>query len=135
MNTCGTCKSCCTSLPIPELNKREGEVCKHLEKDGCGIYDVRPPVCREFECGWLASYKETAPRQSRPDRAGFIVYPQNTKFGDSLVAFLLEDKRPNKFARKHLVRVSRKTEMPILWRSPFGKKYKVENIKTQESTQ
>jgi hypothetical protein len=56
---CGACSLCCKLLPInkPELKKPADKWCQHCRpgKGGCAIYDERPPVCREFACGWLVN--------------------------------------------------------------------------------
>lgn len=51
---CGPCQACCVALKIeaPELRKKSGTPCSHLTEKGCGIYETRPPVCRDFLCGW-----------------------------------------------------------------------------------
>ncbi|MBW8708791.1 MAG: YkgJ family cysteine cluster protein [Alphaproteobacteria bacterium] len=36
----------------PELKKEARVPCPHLGAKGCGIYDTRPGVCRQFLCGW-----------------------------------------------------------------------------------
>ena len=50
---CGPCTACCVELKIvaPELNKKAHSPCPHLG-EGCGIYETRPAVCRQFLCGW-----------------------------------------------------------------------------------
>jgi len=67
---CGTCSACCTVLRIdPEpgystrfdngedIAKPAGETCRYLTFQGCGIYAVRPIVCRRFKCDWLKKRK------------------------------------------------------------------------------
>ena len=72
--TCGSCTACCTQLRIDSLPgfstridngedvaKPAGVPCRFLSEKGCGIYTVRPPVCRHFACDWLlgrAGYRE-----------------------------------------------------------------------------
>jgi hypothetical protein len=69
---CGACTVCCTELKIqtPELAKKAGTACGHLMAGGCSIYDSRPPVCRQFLCGWrlLAELDDGW----RPDRSGVL---------------------------------------------------------------
>jgi hypothetical protein len=68
---CGTCVECCTALAVPELEKAVGERCRHLVAPGkCGVYDSRPPSCRDYACGWLMGGLSSS---ERPDRVGFIV--------------------------------------------------------------
>jgi hypothetical protein len=71
---CGSCTACCKDLAIvqPELTKLPGILCEHcLPGKGCGIYETRFPVCREYECGW-----RTLPNMDdswRPDRSGVLI--------------------------------------------------------------
>lgn len=69
---CGPCTACCVSLKIeaPELAKKAGEPCRHL-KAGCGIYEGRPGVCREFLCGWRLF--EEFGDDWRPDLSGVLM--------------------------------------------------------------
>lgn len=99
MTTCGTCTTCCTILPIPELDKPAGVPCKHLTAQGCGIYDDRPQLCKDFLCGYRRV--DMAPRM-RPDRAGFMMRTQDTGFGKSLVMYVFKeiDPKANKKARQ-----------------------------------
>lgn len=68
--TCGTCTACCTLLRIdPEpgfstrfdtgedIAKKAGIKCRFLTAEGCGIYEVRPLVCRTFKCDYLKGRK------------------------------------------------------------------------------
>jgi hypothetical protein len=53
--SCGGCTVCCKHLTIkvPELKKLPGYLCVHCtEGAGCQIYETRPPVCRNWYCGW-----------------------------------------------------------------------------------
>ena len=69
---CGRCTACCKSLKITELKKPAGALCQHCnENAGCGIYETRPSVCREFHCGW----KELPylGEEWRPDKCGILI--------------------------------------------------------------
>jgi hypothetical protein len=71
---CGECSVCCTVKPIntPELVKAPGVACQHcLASGGCGIYETRFPVCREYRCAW--KMLGWIPEQLRPDRSGVLV--------------------------------------------------------------
>ena len=51
------CAYCCkvVSIKFPDgEHKPMRKWCKHCTKPGCGIYDERPDVCRDFHCTWLA---------------------------------------------------------------------------------
>jgi hypothetical protein len=71
---CGDCSVCCTVKPIntPELTKAPGIACRHcLASGGCGIYETRFPVCREYRCSW--KILGWIPEQIRPDRSGVLI--------------------------------------------------------------
>lgn len=70
---CGPCTACCTELEIaaPELHKKAGVRCPNLTASGCGIYETRPGVCREFLCGWRLFPDLTD--DWRPDLSGVMV--------------------------------------------------------------
>lgn len=76
---CRQCGACCIapsiSTPIPGTDggKPAGTRCTHLTEDQrCGIYESRPPVCREYTpteelCG--ADFDEAVKRLSALERA------------------------------------------------------------------
>jgi hypothetical protein len=55
--SCGECSLCCKLPPIdtPELQKPANTWCPHCRpgKGGCGIYETRPTLCRNYRCLWL----------------------------------------------------------------------------------
>lgn len=52
---CGTCTLCCKVLSITELEKPQGQWCRHAKiGEGCSIYGDRPSECRTFYCGYLS---------------------------------------------------------------------------------
>lgn len=54
--SCGACTLCCKVMEITELAKPRGQWCGHCAVGkGCKIYQERPPSCRAFMCGYLAS--------------------------------------------------------------------------------
>lgn len=55
MNECGKCDLCCSLLPIDdwEFEKPAHTKCPNLaECGGCSIYENRPTVCADYQCGW-----------------------------------------------------------------------------------
>lgn len=71
---CGGCTACCMHLRIdtPELQKPADVACANLvEGGGCAIHASRPPICREWFCGWRQF--DYLPDGMRPDRCGIIV--------------------------------------------------------------
>ncbi len=73
---CGACKVCCRIPDVPELNKPRDTWCEHIRLDsaggGCGIYDIRPSICRDYKCGWLNGLGDTG---DRPDLLGVMWQP------------------------------------------------------------
>lgn len=71
MRECGGCFACCVITDIAELGKPAGVPCQHLVDGKCGIYDTRPQVCRDFECGWKLDprFRE----DERPSDVGVMV--------------------------------------------------------------
>ena len=78
MRKCGPCNLCCVIPAIPQLNKPADTPCEHLTKDGCGIYEDRPQVCRDFACNWLAGVTD---EWIRPDIVGAYVTRLNAGDG------------------------------------------------------
>jgi hypothetical protein len=72
--TCGDCSVCCEYFAIAtaELQKPQDVLCPHcIRPAGCGIYDSRPLICREWHCGWRRM--PTLDWRWRPDRCGVLV--------------------------------------------------------------
>src|SRR5215472_516597 len=71
--SCGYCTVCCyaTFIDTAEFQKAPGVVCEHCTGRGCGIYQSRPPICREFHCGWW--YWNEVGEDWRPDRSGVLI--------------------------------------------------------------
>lgn len=75
--SCDACTLCCTQLEIEskpgystrldtaeDIAKPAGRACRYLTSEGCGIYEVRPLVCRQFACDWLLGEKNFGPSDS-----------------------------------------------------------------------
>lgn len=69
---CGDCTVCCTVMAIdkPEIQKEAGVTCRHCV-GGCTIYATRPPLCRDYYCGWRQL--PILDDDWRPDRSGVYV--------------------------------------------------------------
>jgi hypothetical protein len=69
---CGDCTLCCIVpvIDMPEAQKLPSSVCRHCAS-GCDIYETRPNVCRNYDCGWrqLEMFDETW----RPDLSGVFI--------------------------------------------------------------
>lgn len=74
VNHCGSCRQCCFTLYVAELNKPSQTWCNQCTATGCGTYWKRPQACRRFECMWLKSQKrnDRMGEDLRPDRCGVI---------------------------------------------------------------
>ena len=71
---CGECSVCCEVFRIdtPELQKAQNVLCPHCIRPAeCDIYPNRPPVCREWHCGWRGL--PNLDWRWRPDRCGVLV--------------------------------------------------------------
>lgn len=70
---CGGCTVCCTAMAIdkPEMQKEAGIACRHCENSACAIYETRPALCRNFDCGWRQL--PILDDSWRPDRSGVFV--------------------------------------------------------------
>lgn len=90
---CGSCDLCCTIYPVPGITgkddrcrfARSGTVTEmkvqvgefgvdfapsYHPQTGCGIYDKRPRMCRQFFCGWRLGLGED---DERPDKTGVVL--------------------------------------------------------------
>jgi len=111
---CGACTACCTSLTIHALNKPAGVPCEHLTAQGCGIYDQRPDECRVFDCGWKL-YSSLLTPKLRPDRAGFLIYPQPVSNPTMLVLFKTVAGTLNSIALRKVKQLSKGWGLPLHW--------------------
>jgi hypothetical protein len=69
---CGECVACCKVLEIdkPQLKKPANVLCSHCTGAGCGIYAIRPDICRTWHCLWRRI--EAMPNFLRPDKLGVV---------------------------------------------------------------
>ena len=58
------------AIDKPEIQKEAGITCRHCV-GGCAIYDTRPPLCRDYYCGWRQL--PILDDSWRPDRSGVYV--------------------------------------------------------------
>lgn len=87
---CGPCNACCRTMPIVELNKPPGVRCSNLHGLGCGIYEDRPPACREYVCMWLGGFGTV---EDRPDRLGAML--GTTANNRGVAVWLLDGRTPD----------------------------------------
>ncbi len=71
---CGTCTVCCTwpTINKPEIQKVSGATCRHCTATGCGVYETRYPICREYFCAWRTV--DIFDEDWRPDKSGVMPY-------------------------------------------------------------
>ena len=74
--TCGECTACCEGwLPnqVDEARISPGSPCRHCERGGCDIYELRPVhPCRTFHCDWLKN--QNLPDWLIPSRSKVILF-------------------------------------------------------------
>ena len=82
---CGSCKACCYTLQVDELNKPQCRPCKFSGPLGCKIYrdPNKPAICDDYQCLW----KYGMDKSFRPDRSGIILEQGNNEvYGAFIVA-------------------------------------------------
>ena len=71
---CGDCQLCCKLLPVPPLEKKAGQRCRHQKfGKGCAVYHKAgmPMECSIWNCRWLVN-DDTADLP-RPDRSHYVI--------------------------------------------------------------
>jgi hypothetical protein len=69
---CDGCTLCCKVLAAEPLGKPMNQWCVHcVPGRGCGIHATRPPVCRNYSCGWLID--GALGEEWRPETAHIII--------------------------------------------------------------
>lgn len=69
---CGECTLCCKLLPVGEISKPGGTLCKFQRSSGCRIHSKPnyPRSCLLWSCAWLQNDLMPLPR---PDRAHYVI--------------------------------------------------------------
>ncbi len=74
--SCEGCAMCCKLPKIAELEKPEGQWCRHCStRKGCDAYDQRPQPCRTYYCYYMLS--ENLGAEWWPPKARLIVSPKH----------------------------------------------------------
>jgi len=69
--SCEGCAMCCKLGTIQEVDKPDGQWCKHCStRKRCDIYETRPGVCRSYYCYYMLS---TMGEEWRPTTANLMV--------------------------------------------------------------
>lgn len=115
---CGDCTACCSGvlrIESAEISVGPGRPCRHCGEAGCGIYQSRPDVCRQFVCGWLVG-SSPLPNWMRPDCSGVIVLAAERHWRGLAVDVALATSRgPRKNAIRWLLDFSAAHGRPLLY--------------------
>ena len=70
---CGNCTKCCEG-PLDGIpNRGPGTPCVYVSLGkGCTIHDMRPKLCKSFQCGWRT--EEKIPLEMKPSLTNYIPY-------------------------------------------------------------
>lgn len=76
--TCDGCSRCCEGFLSADIYgfdmSLRGGKCRFLIKKRCGIYPVRPQLCKVFLCGWREN--STIPDNMKPSESDIILLPK-----------------------------------------------------------
>jgi len=72
---CDGCTKCCEGWLSADIYgfkiDPENGACRFLSKHGCGIYPVREPLCKNFQCEWKENSQ--IPVNMKPDKSNVII--------------------------------------------------------------
>lgn len=91
--SCESCTACCSFAPIrtEQLRKPANTLCPHcVAGKGCGVYEVRPQVCRGFYCGYF--FLEELGPEWHPSRSGVVI--RSESFNHDTITLLIQDLTP-----------------------------------------
>ncbi len=77
MRPCGDCKACCEGhlAAIVHGTRMGPNPCAFL-CGKCIIYDIRPQLCKNYQCLWS---QDILSEENRPDKTGLLVSVENLK--------------------------------------------------------
>lgn len=118
---CRDCSACCTTHAVGEIGKPEHTRCEHLRRGPkpCSVYDERPSACRDFECAWLQSGSDGAPRgplrdSDRPDKLGVVFdFDRHPKYGPTFKVFPCAERALERPRVQELVRLFGRSALVI----------------------
>ena len=94
---CGECSLCCKlpKIDTPEFSKPATTWCSHCRpgREGCSIYDDRPPICRGFACLWLLH--PLMPDEWKPSICKMVIYFTNDE--PSICVIEVDPSVPNRW--------------------------------------
>ena len=96
---CGGCTLCCKLLAVPAIDKPRGQWCKHCTPgQGCKIYEQRPEVCRDWNCGW--QIWPWLGEEWHPLRCGIVINPNLSLDPDhSAIDFHVDPADPDRWRK------------------------------------
>lgn len=118
---CGTCTACCveTEFNTPEFSKEYMKPCQYLCETGCGIYEKRFPVCKEYNCLWLQGYGTEI---ERPNITGIISNITTINGGTWVSVRELGEDALTTTGKSFVIDLVIKHQIPIIVRE-FGSKH------------
>ena len=112
MRKCGNCTECCTHIGIAETNSPPGVPCKHICKQGCGIYENRPQACADVKCLWLNGEFSV---NDRPDKTKMVCWVTTSELiKDRLVVYASHKGKPHKKTLRRLIAASYETPIVLI---------------------
>ena len=106
--SCGSCSLCCKIMEVaPDIKPDNHNWCRHAvcaktgvnalvtSKGGCGIYQHRPEVCRDYHCQWLIDDRH--PDYWFPARSKIIINATINSEGKKYVSFIVDPAYPNRW--------------------------------------
>ena len=98
---CGDCNMCCKlpNINNPKNFKKDYTWCKHCEIGvGCKIYELRPKVCKDFQCMWKAGKIE---EDLKPNKVGFYIVPEREEsYRDKIFTIYCDTHKINNVLKK-----------------------------------
>lgn len=113
MRDCDSCTVCCTWLKGESYGQEfgGGKSCPFLKEGGCGIYEIRPSVCRKYFCAWA---QELLDYDMRPDRCGFLVSVEQNDIGQYLKVIEVAEGALDKDSVEYFNNWSLKMDTPVV---------------------
>ncbi len=124
---CGECDLCCKWLSHDVYGQLISPTnpCRFL-KNGCSIYENRPPQCKRYSCMWLQG---VLPEWMYPKDTGVIVSVKNWPHGQWLEVLGCDTEIPDEFMKELLkfkapIKYTKDGEIFIIGPPEFEEYYK-----------
>lgn len=124
---CGECTACCSWLIGNAFGWEfgDGNSCRFLECNGCGVHKARPEVCRKYQCAWS---QYLLPEEMRPDKCNVLVSVENNGSGQYLKIIEINNKEIDHKIKNYLIDWGNKMNTPIIFVSNVNQKEKNADI-------